>query len=227
MMKNLIERNVISSNQTNLSKQIKIVVLTFLATIIPVTLIFIGFKLKTQQSLDLLTRDPLAISNANFYIGMISNIGILFWCACAAICLFSSVILRQNSRYRESRFLLFSGLLTSFLMLDDLFMLHELVLPVYLRISEYVVYAIYLGVVVSFFIKNIKAIKKTEFVILLAATGFLGLSIVCDTLISNLPIFVEDVFKFLGITSWFTYFTRLCLQEVSSVMRLSSSPEVF
>jgi cytochrome b561 len=44
---------------------------------------------------------------------------------------------------------------------------------------------------------------------------------------NNLPIFIEDLFKFLGITTWFTYFLRLCWRELNSIIRLSSSHEVF
>lgn len=224
-MKNLIEqpKNIISSYQTNLNQQIKIVLLTFILTIIPTTVIFILFKLRTNLSLDLLTRDPLIITNGRFYIGMISNIGILFWCACAAICLYSSALLKKHNRSREiSKILGFSGLFTSFLMLDDLFMLHEN-FYYYTGINHLLILA-YLVFVVVFFVKNIKVIKKTEFVILLAAMGFFSLSIVYDAFESNnLPIFVEDVFKFLGITTWFTYFLRLCWRELNSIIRLSSS----
>lgn len=229
-MKNLIEKNIINFNQTNVNQQAKIVALTFAATIIPITLIFIVFKLRTQLSLDFLTRDPLVLTNGVFYMGMISNIGILFWCASATICLFSSAIISKIDSYNRSqeisKFLLFSGLLTCLLMLDDLFMIHESV-HYYLG-SSYILFSFYLIIILVFFVKHIKVIKKTEFVILLAAMGFFSLSIVYDSLESNLslPIFVEDVFKFLGITTWFTYFLRLCLRELSSVIRLSHSRAV-
>jgi hypothetical protein len=228
-MKNLIEqqKNIVIPNQTNLNQQTKIVLLTFLTTIIPTTLIFILFKLRTNLSLDLLTRDPLVITNGRFYIGMISNIGILFWCACAAICLYSYALLRKHNRSREiSKFLGFSGLFTSFLMLDDLFMLHE---NFHYRLGiNYLVFLIYSVILLVFSVKSIKVIKKTEFVILLAAMGFFSLSIVYDSFESNnLPIFIEDLFKFLGITTWFTYFLRLCWRELNSIIRLSSSHEVF
>lgn len=229
-MKNLIEKNIINFNQTNVNQQAKIVALTFAATIIPITLLFIVFKLRTQLSLDFLTRDPLVLTNGVFYMGMISNIGILFWCASATICLFSSAIISKIDSYNRSqeisKFLLFSGLLTCLLMLDDLFMIHES-FHYYLG-SSYILFSFYLIIILVFFVKHIKVIKKTEFVILLAAMGFFSLSIVYDSLESNLslPIFVEDVFKFLGITTWFTYFLRLCLRELSSVIRLSHSRAV-
>lgn len=227
-MKNLTGENLINSTPTNLRQQVKIVVLAFWLTIIPVSLIFIIFKLITKLSINLLTRDPLVITNAHFYIGMISNIGILFWCAGAAICLFSYAIVKRNNLPRElTKFLLFSGLLTSFLTIDDLFMLHDVVFPEYLYINEYLIYVVYLGIVLSFFIKNLKFIKKTEFIILLAATGFFALSIIFDTLFAELPTFIDDIFKLLGIITWFTYFSRLCLRELSSVIRLSSSSKLF
>ena len=66
------------------------------------------------------TRDPTVVLGGPSYIGFISNIGILFWAFTAAICLFSSVIHKQGNNQATSQFLLYSGLLTLWLLLDDL-----------------------------------------------------------------------------------------------------------
>ena len=75
------------------------------------------------------TRDPAAVHNANPFTGVLSNIGILFWCSAAAVCFFSAAIQVKEARVKIVPFLLFSGLLTAVLLLDDLFMLHETVIP--------------------------------------------------------------------------------------------------
>ena len=43
------------------------------------------------------TRDPLRIAEAPLYYGIVSNIGILFWCTSAVICLFTSAILCKSN----------------------------------------------------------------------------------------------------------------------------------
>ena len=41
------------------------------------------------------------------------------------------------------------------------------------------------------------------------------MSILSDNLLSSSQaLFGEDVAKFLGIVSWFTYFTRVCIKQV-------------
>ena len=73
-----------------------------------------------------LTRDPSALSGAPVYTGFLSFIGIIFWSATAAICLFSAKLLsRQPDSIRIKRFLFVSGLLTLVLVLDDAFLLHD------------------------------------------------------------------------------------------------------
>lgn len=228
-MKNVIERNLANPQQIKLGNQLKIVVLTFLATVIPFNLIAALFYQAEKVSIGFLTRDPAAITQMPYYLGLFSNIGILLWCASTTICLFSSTILKKNPRYRElSQFLLYAGLFTGFLMLDDLFMFHESVIPRYLKVKESLSYVVYVLAVLFIFIKSIKVIKKTEFIILLAAVGFFALSIVGDRL-HGIPFLAEqeELFKMIGISTWLIYLTRLCSREISNLFRLSSTTENF
>ena len=86
------------------------------------------------------TRDPIAILGGHPFIGVMSNIGILFWSATAAICIFASKIYLDKTEF--STFLFFSGLLTLLLLFDDLFQLHERI-DNYLYVHEYTAYVIY------------------------------------------------------------------------------------
>ncbi|MBD2356755.1 hypothetical protein H6G41_19350 [Tolypothrix sp. FACHB-123] len=228
-MKNLIALNLIPTAGTKPSYQIKIVALIFLATMIPVTLIFLFLNIGQKTGISYLTRDPSALTHTPFYIGLFSNIGILLWCAGATSCLFSYAILKKNHRYRElSKFLLFSGFLTCFLMFDDLLLLHEEVFPKYLNISENVFYVFYLAIILFGTFKNFNFIKKTELIILLAAVVFFVLSIVSDRIYnSHLVAKIEDLWKLVGISTWFTYLTRLCLREISSLIHSSATHEDF
>ncbi|WP_414562302.1 MULTISPECIES: hypothetical protein [unclassified Anabaena] len=219
-------KNLIPSSQTNFPEQLKIVIFTFLATVIPFSLIVLIFKSVVNDTMDLLTRDPLSITNAPFYTGFFSNIGILLWCSCAAICLLSYAVVKQNNRYRESsKFLLSSGLFTTFIMLDDLFLLHDEVFP-QMGIPENLIYLFYALITIFFAVKTRKFVKKTEFVILSAAVGFLAFSLLLDAISRNeFNNKLEDISKLIGISLWLIYFTRLCLRELRSIVRLSSANE--
>ncbi|AUT00305.1 hypothetical protein CLI64_07860 [Nostoc sp. CENA543] len=211
------------SNKSIYTHQIKIAIIAVLSTIIPLSLVLITVYLTTDLNLAHLTMDQAAVAGTPPYIGFFSNIGILFWCACAAICLFSFVILKivkQSPQY--SNFFLYSGLLNTLFLVDDFFLLHEYVLPKYLYIDERILYAIYMILVCSFFIKFRRIFKQTEFLILVVGTIFLGLSIISDAIWHSIPTVVEDTLKLTGITTWVTYFVRLCLREISVIANVST-----
>ena len=48
-----------------------------------------------------LTRDPLAVMGAPVYTGLLSNLGILLWCATAAITLFGAAVLGKRAKRRD------------------------------------------------------------------------------------------------------------------------------
>jgi hypothetical protein len=162
------------------------------------------------------THDPVSLLNGYPFTGIISNIGILFWCSTSAVCLFSSAIHKQRKSAEISVFLLFSGLLTMLLLLDDLFMFHNAIFPRYLAIPKKMVYLGYFLLMTMYFIKFGKLILKTEYTILYIACGFFALSIICDIFLprNSLEFLVEDGFKLFGIVTWFIFFTRTCFTEV-------------
>ncbi|MBD2039822.1 hypothetical protein [Microcoleus sp. FACHB-672] len=190
-----------------------------------------------------LTRDPLVTVEQPFYIGFFSNIGILFWCAAAAICLFSFALLQNHYRSRRMHsFILYSGILTSVLLLDDLFMIHEEVAPKYLFVPEKFVYLIYALMLLVYLVKFRKTILKTDFSLLVLALAWFALSIVFDKGIIPLSpsllergfdFYLEDAAKLLGIVSWFAYLAKVCgdcikafLDQRTDIGSLSDSPAV-
>ncbi|UHQ54915.1 MULTISPECIES: hypothetical protein [Microbulbifer] len=160
-----------------------------------------------------LTRDPLAVVRAPFYTGILSNLGILLWCATAAICLFSAVLLGPLGGAGEKRlFLLWSGAFTTVLLLDDLFLLHEVVFPYYLNLRERYVILLYGFCMVVFLLRFWRLILQTDFLIFLCACGFFTLSLGVDKLPEDiLPLhhIFEDGSKFIGIVSWLFYLGRM------------------
>lgn len=176
-------------------------------------------KYQAQIAIMDLMRDPAAVMETPFYIGLLSNAGVLLWWATAAVCLFSSSVLRGATHYKELRsFFQFSGLLTATLTLDDFFLLHESVFPKYFNLSEKFVYLIYGLTLLLYLYRFKKIILKTNFVLLLFAFWFFGFSVLIDKILpfSELSVFLEDGAKLLGIVSWLAYFIRTCLQSIQA-----------
>ncbi|AFZ18094.1 hypothetical protein [Allocoleopsis franciscana] len=165
--------------------------------------------------MDDLTRDPAAIRGDSPFIGVLSYIGVLFWCASVAICLFSFALLKQTGGIGEfTAFFLFGGLISLLLLLDDLFLFHETVFPLYLKIPEKLVFLSYGLMILGYITRFRKLILKTDFIFLLLAFGLLGLSIFIDLLDLRISILLEDGSKLFGIISWFGYLALTCFQVV-------------
>jgi hypothetical protein len=181
-----------------------------------------------------LVRDPAAVSRSAPWYGVVSNIGVLLWCAAAAICLFSALLLRNDpERRRSALFLLSAGLITSVLLVDDLFMVHEWLLPK-LGISEYVMYGLYalLGFAfVGCFARDLGSAQLP--VLLLACTCFaisIGIDVFIDTAeeasSEGLSILAEDGIKFLGIVAWLYYFGLVAYGIVVTQLPPRRSPAI-
>ena len=172
-------------------------------------IIFVGhyFNVPVEK----LTRDPAAVNNYHPFIGIISNIGILIWCSSASICLFFAFFIkRENIEYYQ--FLLNAGILTSLLLLDDLFMFHDYIFPESLGISEKSIYVIYMLYILIFLLKFNGLILKSNYILFITGLFFFASSIAIDQLIQPIKItyFFEDGCKFLGIAAWASYFIRFC-----------------
>ena len=188
-----------------------LVVLYALTTAILSIVIYIGIE--NDIELDHFTQDPATIMNTPFYLGFFSYIGILFWCATAVICFFTRSIIPDNSTSeRTKQFLLYSGLISTLLLFDDLFLLHENVLPVYFSLPKNVVYLIYINIILIYVFVFRAELLKTEFIILIIASGLIGASQFVDLVPMPIPedSFLEDAVKLFGIVTWFTYYMRYC-----------------
>lgn len=175
------------------------------------------------------TRDPSAIFNGHPFVGVISNIGILFWCSTSAICLFVSAINLKRKNKEAAIFLLFSGLITLFLLLDDMLMFHEFMIPKYLNVSETTVYVAYLILIAMYFVKFGNLILKAEYMVLFVACVFFALSITSDVFLpqKGMGFLVEDGAKLFGIVTWFIFFVRTCFSQALQEMETPVKSEGF
>jgi hypothetical protein len=99
------------------------------------------------------------------------------------------------------------------LLIDDMFMFHDEIMPTYLHINEKVFFLFYGTAVVSLFYFFRGIVLRTDYLLFVIAVVLLGSSAITDIVIElgvKLPdeFFVEDGLKFLGLVSWFAYFVR-------------------
>jgi hypothetical protein len=163
--------------------------------------------------------DVATTADLPFYAGIVSNVGILLWTVAAVAALFGgSVLRRRGSDPRLARFLLASGAFSALLMVDDLFLIHEIVAPYYVGIPQKAVLATYGVLAMAGFAAFADTIRQTEYQLFAVAVVFLALSVVIDQAASLVPgeLLWEDGAKLLGIVTWCLYFTRTAF---ASVMR--------
>lgn len=196
-----------------------------LSVYLPITLIYAVLALSSGRLLALLIRDPNSMADTGlFYQGALSHLGVLLWWAASVISAFASVLIGRaphKGRRGTRAFFLYLAILTGFLALDDLFMLHEEVFPNYLGIPESVVYAGY-GVLALGFTRFLPVIYRTPFALLALGFGFFLFSVLSDFgmlrvlfgLSGGVSLALEDLSKALGIVSWFAYALSAGLQEV-------------
>jgi hypothetical protein len=153
-----------------------------------------------------LTRDTASIAGVHPLTGVVSNVGILLWCATAVICLFSRSLLRQQGLHAEARFLLWGGLMTLVLLVDDFFMIHEYIAPVHFHVNETLVLASYACGAGAYLLKFRRLILAANYQLLAAAMVLFTASMAVDIADGQgWWRLGEDGCKILGIASWLGY----------------------
>lgn len=148
-------------------------------------------------------RDPAAVTDALWFVGIQSTVGGLLWFCGAAVCLFGGTLLRRApDARREVGFLLASGLFSLWLGLDDVFMFHDELLPL-AGIPEAVPYALYLVLGALYVPRFWRVILRTKCLLLVGAGVGLGTSLIIDQFFDSH--FFEDGTKFYGIVFWAAY----------------------
>ncbi|MDH3539860.1 MAG: hypothetical protein OEP52_07695 [Acidimicrobiia bacterium] len=171
--------------------------------------------------------DPVSEFNAPMYIGLVSNFGVVLWASAASVCLFAGWLLLKNDDTRSHGvFLVASGLISGLLMFDDLYLLHEEVLPERLHIPQPLVFAAYGVMVVGYLVRFRRLIMESDFALLFLACGFFAASLLVDVFVTpeEFLLFddypgrhlVEDGLKLLGIVGWTAYYWRLPTRMVRS-----------
>lgn len=188
---------------------------------VPLLCIVLARVLLQVQMPDM-TRDVAAIANIHPLSGALSSLGILVWWTSATICLFTAFVQRGHAEAVDAGELVYTGLLSVYLGLDDLFQFHERLAPTYLNLSEKGVYGL-LAVAVAIYLWRYRRIfREPSGVLLLLALGLLSGSVVVDVVLEpwlwrlkDWSYFVEDGLKWLGICSWAAF----CGVRASAALR--------
>lgn len=172
------------------------------------------FSKKFNIPFEQMTADPMMTFDGHPFIGIISNIGILFWCTTASVCFFAGIFLKNINKDKEGLFLISNGVITSLLLLDDFFMLHEYVFHSF----QTLIYIIYSAGLLWYCLRFIKMLFNTNYILLGLAFFLLGSSVFTDLAFKNegMQFLIEDSFKFLGITTWMLYFTSTSFNMLNS-----------
>lgn len=201
-----------------LDRQVPLLRTVALTALLPVVVLYLVVAFQRAVPFALLLRDANASAydpalGVMFYRGALSNLGILLWWAAASVYAFSTYLARGTARSLPIRaFLLYMALFTGLLALDDLFMLHEEVLPIRLGIAEVVLYVIY-GALAAGLVAFVNLLLETAFLLLGLAFAFFAVSVFTDQGLAlfaiNLPpganLLLEDLTKMLGIVCWLVF----------------------
>ena len=123
--------------------------------------------------------------------------------------------------------MLYLGLITSLLLLDDFFLIHEAiaeymedVLGIGLYFGEAAVFGVYGLLIVWLVVRYRKVLLDTDCIFFGLAVGFFILSAITDVGTELADVwdprftFLEDIFKLCGIVAWFTYAVKTALKKV-------------
>lgn len=163
--------------------------------------------------------DPAAILEFHPMYGVASHVGVLTWWAAAVVCGFTAAALwLRHGAKAQARFFALAGGFTAWLALDDLFLVHEFMAPVYLGIRQEVVFAVYALVTVGLAFKYRTFFLTRHVRLLMLALASLALSVAVD--ISSIQlgewrVVAEDVPKLLGAALWFVYFSDAALDALA------------
>ena len=173
-----------------------------------------------------LAKDPAQVVGYEPYIGMLSNWAVLLWFASAVICLFTEIILRKSgAALRPRLFFLASGILSLTLALDDLFLLHDVILPNTLEIRESIFYLMYLVTTILYILIFLREIHQKEYILFWISFLLLFYSRGYPFLLPFLREYETpgDMLKYFGIVFWLAFFYRAASQEILWVIRKEKS----
>lgn len=178
--------------------------------------LLITFILSTLMLVAIVLVNMLFTSNVRSVTGegsILSDLGIILWCATAAVCFFSAVLLSNNQQHQACQFLVYSALLTVYLLFDDFFELHEHYFPKLLNIDEKIIYII-LGIATAILVIRFRQIILcTNYIVMLMALGFLTISVAADGIFNPMEIVYGILVMVVALSIYLNVFHRSIFKE--------------
>lgn len=195
--------------------------------LLPALILLLGVAVSAYISkipISQFTRDPLAITKGQPYFGLISNAGVMLWSFSCAISLFSYLVIKDKVESKKIlNAIILGGLISSILLLDDLFMLHEIFYPIFFGLKEKVILMIYGAIFIYYLVKHKNLIIENNVAFIILTMMFWGLSILVDSIPkTRIPWhhLFEDGFKFLGVVCWFGAQFLMCYKETKKCLKI-------
>jgi hypothetical protein len=208
-------------------KLVPVLLLVYIPAVVLLVILYILYRSGTIP-FGIIFSDPTEYLEYNRLNGLVLYLGVFLLISSAAVCIFNYFVLRSRGHAgSEGRFLLFFGLFSVLLAVDDLFMVHEAVGDVVATaaavtddLGEAITFAVYILVFAFFTLKYRKVIYRTEYFLFIVSIVFFVLSISLDLLPLSLPdnpLFKgEEIFKFFAYITWFVYAARTALKMVKN-----------
>lgn len=195
------------------------------ACLVPALVVLAFLSYQDLYDPSIFTRDPMAVASilsqrdniygvacCKSYFGAVSTLGIIMWSGVAVLCFTMAVHLRRRA---ETWFYAVAFVLTTFLALDDAFMLHEHFDGAGILIK--LLLHAFRGFLVFALLACLWMMGGSRYtLLLLASLGFFVASILIDTVeTTTWHMFVEDSLKFIGIALWLSFFVAHTLRFLS------------
>ncbi len=170
-------------------------------------LVLLGVGVQDSASVEELFLDPAHLTGTPWYTGLIANLGVLAWTVAVVSAAFGAWVSLKAGRATAVTFLASGALVTALLLMDDLLQLHAVILPS-TGMAKTAAQLMVVAPTPLWAWMHRAEISRTRWLLLLAAFGGFGLSLMADQLggSGSTRLFIEDGAKLLGIFAWAQYF---------------------
>lgn len=193
-------------------------------TLGPALVVVVGLMLQPWFDPRLAFMDPIIAGQTaeccHLYYGSASNLGALYMAGAASACLLAAAALWPTGAGRGTGlFLLSAGALSAWLCLDDLFLLHEGVLPK-LGVPQTAALGLDGLLLAAYLVAFRRRLLTGEAPLLGLALAFFALSAGLDVVLhSPSVVAVEDGAKLLGLACWAGFHWRAALDALSPTLK--------
>ena len=163
-----------------------------------------------------LTSDIVTVTDVPPYYGFLSQLSCVIWAVSATICFYTYSLVKDRA---FKFFFLISGSITAYLLIDDLYLLHDSVYIV-LGISQEAIFVLYAIGMLIYLFRFKSTFLSTNYTIIIIAFACFFLSLFIDLFLMGYPEYItklmEESFKFIGLLFWAIYFYDTGTKQIVS-----------